>query len=804
MKFTLDWLRDYLKTDKTPQELADTLSRIGLEVEELEDKAAALAPFITAKVLDAKPHPDADKLQVLSVSTGSGEPLQIVCGAPNARAGLIGILARSGDLIPAFGEKLKDTKIRGVESQGMMCSMKELGLGQEHDGIIDLPADTKIGVPATDVLNAAVLFDAEVTSNRPDYLGVKGIARDLAAADKGAFLEDKIVKIKGTVKSPISLKLDKGTACPHFAAIYLKDVQNKESPKWLRDRLSDVGITPKSFLIDITNYMLMDWGRPMHAFDADKLNGDIHIRMAKKGERFTAVADNKEYILSGEETVVADDKHVALISGIMGAKDSGCDEKTKNILLIAEVLKPIEIMRISRKLKIDSDSKYRFERGVDPQSSVPAINKIAGLILEHCGGEASDILQAGEIPSDDRKINYDINNFKKKIGVELPAGMAMTILQKLGCEVNQNGHVLQIVPPSFRADIQYDYDITEELIRIYGYDKIEPVSLPMDPVIKPVLTPEQIRVFRTKRLMASLGFDETLSWSFVSSKLENEIGTGHAIKIGNPITVDHDVLRTTMLSSLLPVIANNHARDQLNLSLFEIAPIFHSDKPGDQEDVLCGVLTGRTGEKSWDNSTKEIDVYEAKATMMKVLSQWGLDNSVRIDPLEMQKGFHPHRFASVKLGKVEIARFGEIHPALTEKMKIKTRVCFFEIFLGRMPVKKAKGVIKTAAEHSNLQSVKRDFSFVVPRDMPASDLISAVKKAVPQNVYEDMILFDLYQAKKEDSRKAIGISLILSPQKTTFTDKEVEKISTDVITAVEKIGVSLRIKSIEISMEIKN
>ncbi|OQX93982.1 MAG: hypothetical protein B6I23_02670 [Rickettsiaceae bacterium 4572_127] len=328
MKFTLDWLGDHLKTEKSAEEIADKLSVIGLEVEELIDKNAPLKQFITAKVLSAEPHPNADKLQVLSVSTGSGEPLQIVCGAPNARKDLIGVLARSGDTIPAFGEKLKDTKIRGTESQGMMCSFNELGLLGDSDGIIDLPSDTKIGISADKILKGSVFFDAEVTSNRPDYLGVSGIARDLASADMGEFIEDKIAPIEGTIESPIKIKLDEKTACPHFSAIYIKGVKNKESPKWLADRLTEIGISPKSFLVDITNYILIDSCRPSHIFDADKLTGNLHIRLAKKGEKFTAIADKKNYKLLGEETVVADEKHIALISGIMGANESGCDENT--------------------------------------------------------------------------------------------------------------------------------------------------------------------------------------------------------------------------------------------------------------------------------------------------------------------------------------------------------------------------------------------------------------------------------------------------------------------------------------------
>ncbi|MHA1540923.1 MAG: phenylalanine--tRNA ligase subunit beta [Alphaproteobacteria bacterium] len=793
MKFTLDWLGDHLKTEKSAEEIADKLSVIGLEVEELIDKNAPLKQFITAKVLSAEPHPNADKLQVLSVSTGSGEPLQIVCGAPNARKDLIGVLARSGDTIPAFGEKLKDTKIRGTESQGMMCSFNELGLLGDSDGIIDLPSDTKIGISADKILKGSVFFDAEVTSNRPDYLGVSGIARDLASADMGEFIEDKIAPIEGTIESPIKIKLDEKTACPHFSAIYIKGVKNKESPKWLADRLTEIGISPKSFLVDITNYILIDSCRPSHIFDADKLTGNLHIRLAKKGEKFTAIADKKNYKLLGEETVVADEKHIALISGIMGANESGCDENTENILLIAETLNPIDIMRISRKLKIDSDSKYRFERGVDPKSAIPAINKITKMILENCGGEASKTISVGKIPDDNRKIKYDLKTFKKKIGIEISGKTATDILEKLGCKVSQNENVLTIIPPSFRADLEYDYDITEELVRIYGYDKITPISLPIDPVIKPVLLPEQVRTFRLKRLMASLGYDENLSWSFVHSKLEKIIGAGNAVEIANPITDQHDVLRTTVLSSLLPVIANNHARDQIDLSIFEIAPIFYSDKPDDQEDALCGVLTGRTGEKSWDNSTKECDVYDAKLGAMKVLAELGLDKNIKIEALEMRQGFHPHRFASLKLGKVEIGRFGEIHPALVKKLKIKTRVFFFELFLGRIPLKKQKSVVKKAVELSNLQSIRRDFSFIVDENMLANDLLKTVKKSIPQKVFEDIILFDVYQGKGiEEGKKAIAITVILSPQKTTFTDAEIENISKTIIDSVEKIGGKLR------------
>ena len=789
MKFTLDWLKDYLKTEKSAEEIADTLSVIGLEVEELEDKAAAVSHFITAKVLDAKPHPNADMLQVLTVSTGK-ETHEIVCGAKNARKGLVGVLARTGDMIPAFGEKLKPVKIRGVPSEGMMCSSKELGLGEDHDGIIDLPADTPIGVPAVDVLNPPVFFDAEVTSNRSDYLGVKGIARDLSAADIGAFQEEKILPIKGTVDCPIKISLDKNTACPAFFAIYIQDVQNKESPAWLKDRLSAIGINSKSFLIDITNYMLMDWGRPTHAFDADKLSGDLHIRLAKKDEKFTAVADDKEHVLSGEETVVADDKHIALLSGIMGAKNSGCDENTKNILLIAEVLNPIDIMRISRKLKIESDSKYRFERGVDPQSSEPALNKVAGQILEHCGGQVSDIISVGKIPEDTREIEYDLTQFKKKIGIEIPVGIAITILQKIGCEVSENGLVLKIKPPSFRADIEYAHDITEELIRLYGYDKVEPESLPMEPFIRPVLTPKQTRIFQTKRLVASLGYDETVSWSFVHSEIDKQFGSD-AVKIANPITPEHNVLRTKLLSSFIPMIKNNHARGQTNLSLFETGPVFLGDKPGEQEDVLGIVLTGQSHEKSWDNSEKEWTVYDAKATLMSVLKQWNLDTKVKVEMQETNAGFHPHRFAVLKLGNVEVGAFGELHPLFLKQQGIKTCVIFGELRLDNLPMKKKKSTAKNAAEISNLQSVRRDFSFIVEKEMLANDLLKTIKKVSP--LIKENFIFDVYSGKGiEEGKKAVSLTLLLEPKKTTFTEKELSDIQNNVIEAVEKIGGKIR------------
>ncbi|MBN2676211.1 MAG: phenylalanine--tRNA ligase subunit beta [Alphaproteobacteria bacterium] len=791
MKFTLDWIQDYLKTDKSPQEIANTLDVIGLEVEELEDKASGIKPLITAKVLEAKPHPNADKLQVLKVSTGK-ETYDVVCGAPNARKDLIGILAREGDFIPAFGEKLKGATIRGVASQGMMCSMRELGLGEDHDGIIDLPANTPIGISASEVLRAPVFFDAEVTSNRGDYLGVKGIARDLAAADAGAFQEDTILPVKGTVPCPIKISLEKDTACPAFFAIYLQDVQNKESPDWLKQRLSAIDIKPKSFLIDITNYMLMDWGRPTHAFDADKLSGDLTIRLAKKGEKFTAIADNKEYTLSGDETVVADKKHVALLSGIMGAKESGCDENTKNILLIAEVLDPIQIMQISRKLKIDSDSKYRFERSVDPQSCEPALNKLAGQILEYCGGHPSSIISVGKIPEDTRKIDYDLAQFKKKIGIEIPVGIAISILQKIGCTVSENGTVLTIIAPTFRADIVYPHDITEELIRLYGYDKVQPEALSIEPFVRPVLTPKQTRIFQTKRLMASMGYHETVSWSFVYSKTEDQIGWHNSsLKIANPITPEHDVLRTSLLSSFIPMIKNNHARGEKNLQIFEVGPVFWSDKPMDQEDVLGFVLTGQSHEKSWDHSEKECTVYDVKSTLMRVLDQWGLAEKVKIESLESARGFHPHRWGVLKLGNIEIGSFGEFHPLLLKENNIKTRAVFGQIYLDRIPLKKKKSTAKNATTFTNLQTVRRDFSFLVPKELEAEKVLKVIRKVSP--VIQNVFLFDVYAGKGiEDDYKSISLTVVLEPKKTTFTDEELSQIQKEIINIVTTVGGKVR------------
>ncbi len=791
MKFTLNWLKQYLDTDKTPAELADKLSLIGLEVEELIDPSETLKPFIVAEVLDAKPHPDADKLQVLSVSIGEGEPLQVVCGAPNAKKGLKGILARPGDMIPAFGEKIKKAKVRGVESCGMMCSMRELQLGQDHDGIIELDANAPVGTSAADVLKYEVVFDAEVTPNRPDYLGVKGIARDLAASGMGTMIDEQFDPVKSSIESVVSLAVadDAKEVCSYIGGIYSEIKRNPVRSGWIGDLLSAVGMNPKNFLVDVTNFMTLDSCRPMHAFDVDKLSGNLTVRQAKEGEKFVGL-DGVEYTLTSADTVVADDKGVQLLSGIMGAKSSGCDENTKNVFLIAETLDPVAIRRTARRHNIQSDAKFRFERGVDPASVGYGLSKATHMMNYVCKGEVSGLVEAGAVPSDDRSISYDLKSFKQLIGIDIPSDIAVNILTVLGCDVTGTD-VLTVVPPSYRQDLKEVHDITEELIRIWGYDKIVSQTLDINPVVKPVLLPAQTRLFQVKRLLASIGMNEALSWSFVSGKLEEKLIGQTGVRISNPITPDHDVLRQTGLSSLLPFVSSNQARGQLNLQLFECAPIFNGINPGDQEMVVTGVMSGESQEKSWDKREHAVDVMDAKEALFTVLDRLGLSDKVQLVTDELIPGVHPYRSARVLLGKFEIARFGEVHPMIIKDQSIKTGVAFFELFIDRIPLKAKKGTAKQELQTSAFQGVRRDFAFMADEDFKSGDLIKAVKKLNPQLI-TDVYLFDVYQGEKLNGKKSLAITVVMQPMDKTLTDADIELVAANVMITAEDLGLSLR------------
>ncbi len=785
MKFTYDWLKTYLKTEKSPKELADKLSLIGLEIEDLNDASENVKNFIVGEILEVSNHPNADKLHVLKVQAGK-DTYNIVCGAPNVKVGLKSVLARVGDEIPAYKEKLKASKIRGVDSEGMLCSEKELLISDSHEGIIELPSSAKHGDSALKYLKSDAVFDGEITPNRVDYLSVIGIARDLSAADCGEFILLKTPELKKDFEFDTDIKLEAKEVCPYFVCVQIKDVKNKVSPEPYTSRLKAIGINPKSFLIDITNYETIDQCRPMHAFDADKLKGKISIRYAKEGEKFVGL-DDKEYILSKTHCVLADENGVQLLSGIMGAKATGCDENTKNILLICETLVPSEIRRTARELKIESDAKFRFERGVDPLSALPGLKLAASLIKENCGGKISSVKELGTLPKDERKIDYNLSQFKKLIGIDIDKKLSVKILQNLGCEVKEKGDNLTITPPSFRQDLNYHYDITEELIRIYGYDKLTPAPLDRTNILRPTWTTEQIVEIKIKRALCSLGLYETLSWSFVHSEIQ-KLFTDEMVEIQNPIVDTFDTLQKTLLINLLKSVNYNQNKGNFNLPLFRTGPIFEGSNPGEQETVTCGILTGLNHEKSWQHNEKNYDVFDAKEKLFSVLNAFGLSQKVKIVQDSSCKYAHPKRFAKVMLGNIEIASFGQIHPFILKKFDIKGDVVFFQINQEKLPIKEKKQTALPELKLSQFQEVQRDFAFIAPFDFASIELISKVKSL--DTLISGVSVFDNYDMK--DGTKSLAINVKIQPFEKTLTDSDLETLSKKIIETADKQGLKLR------------
>ncbi|MDR1691676.1 MAG: phenylalanine--tRNA ligase subunit beta [Rickettsiales bacterium] len=786
MKFTYNWLKDYLKTDKSPCELAEKLSSAGLEIEDLHDISENLKQFVVGEVIELNKHPDADKLNVLKVQAGD-KIYDIVCGAPNVKKGMKSVLARTGDTIPLYNEKLKASLIRGVASDGMLCSEKELMISDNHEGIIELPSNAKHGENALNYFNLDAVFDGEITSNRPDYLGVIGIARDLAASGMGKFIDYKVPQIKSEFKSDVSMDLKAKETCPYFVAVVIKDLKNTKSPDETANRLKAIGINPKSFLIDITNYETIDKCRPMHAFDLDKLKGKFEIRYAKEGEKFVGL-DDKEYTLSKEDCVFADAGGVQLLSGIMGAKNSGCDENTKNILLVCETLKPTDIRKTATRLKVESDAKYRFERGVDPASALNGIKVSTAEILKVCGGQASQIFELGTPYKETRKIKYSLKDFKKLIGIEIPKKEALTILSSLGFAVSENGDTFEIIPPSDRQDINESHDITEELIRIYGYDKIVPAPLHFDPVLKPTLTPDQINDLKIKRALCSMNVCETLSWSFVDSN-EQELFLGEkGVEIANPITSNFDALQKTLLINLLRSVSLNQAKGNFNFALFRTGPVFYGTNPNEQETMTTCVLTGLSGDKNWQKTQKPYDVFDAKEKLFSVLNIFGLASKVAVIPANAPKYAHPKRFARVMLGREELAQFGQIHPYILKKLDIKGDVVFFQINQEKLPLKTRKQTALPQLKLSEFQSLTRDFAFIAPFEFASIDLINKVKGV--DNLISKVSLFDDYDMK--DGTKSLAINVVIQPYEKTLTDGEIELISNKIITTAETLGLKLR------------
>jgi phenylalanyl-tRNA synthetase beta chain len=795
VKFTLSWLKEHLETDADLATIVETLTRIGLEVESVENAAEKLAPFTIAQVLTATPHPEADKLQVLTVDAGpnhnKGEAIQVVCGAPNARAGLKGVFGAPGAYVPGSDLTLKVAAIRGVESRGMMCSVRELELGEEHDGIIELPADAPVGASyaAWAGLDDPVI-DVSVTPNRQDAMGVHGIARDLAAAGLGTLKPIEVPQIAGTYPCPIPIRTDDPDGCPAFFGRVIRGVTNGASPLWLQQRLKAVGQRPISALVDMTNFITLAYGRPLHVYDLARLDGAVVARRARESEEVLAL-NGKAYRLDPTMTVIADDREVHDIGGIMGGEHSGVGAETTDILIECAYFTPEHIALTGQKLGLVSDARSRFERGVDPMFLEDGLQLATKMAIELAGGEPSQIVRAGEPPRPERRIAYDPARCAGLAGVAVPEDRQQQILQRLGFTVTRDA-LWQVAVPSWRRDVDGAADIVEEVIRIEGLDQVPSTPLPRAPgVARPTATPEQLIERKARRAAAARGLNEAVTWSFIAEAEAAPFG-GSAWILANPISEEMKAMRPSLLPGLLAAAARNAARGIERIFLFEIGRRYLEEG---ERPTLGLLLAGPRGGRHWRQSKAGgVDAFDAKAETLAILAAAGAP----IDNLQVLGGapgvYHPGQSGRLCLGpKTALAEFGALHPAVLKAFDLDGPVVAAEIFLDAIPRRRGgAGQMRGAFAPPPLQPVTRDFAFLVPADLPADQLLRAVRGA-DKSVIAGATLFDLFtgQGVAED-RKSLAIEVVLQPTEKSFTDEELKAISERIVAAAAKVGAALR------------
>lgn len=797
MKFTLSWLKEHLETDATLEQIVEKLTDIGLEVDGVDDRASFKA-FTIAKVLTAVQHPDADKLRVLSVDTGDGKPLQVVCGAPNARAGMVGVLGRPGDYVPGLDVTLSVGKIRGVESFGMMCSERELELSEEHDGIIDLPADAPVGTSYASYIGIDdPIIEIGLTPNRADCAGVHGIARDLAAAGLGTLKGDKIEAVKGAGETPVKVVLDQPADkpfCNGFALRLVKGVKNTASPQWLQQRLKAIGLRPINALVDITNYVTFDYGRPLHVFDAAKVKGNLTVRAAKDGETILAL-DQREYKLSSDMYVIADDNGAESIAGIMGGEHSGCDENTTDVLIESALWDATMIARTGRQLGIVTDARYRFERGVDPEFMVSGLEYATKLVMDLCGGIPTETDVVGYQPYTPREITFPVAEVKRLTNLDVAYEEASQILSGLGFGVSGDGKaVLTVKVPSWRGDVEGKADLVEEVMRIHGLNEIEPQPLAnLGNVNGKILTTLQIRTRMARRMLASRGMMEAVTYSFIPEAHAKAFGGGKPeLKLANPIAADMSDMRPSLLPGLLVAAQRNADRGFADLALFEVSGTYEGDKPEDQRRVAGGIRRGTAGVEGsgrlWSGNASAVGVYDAKADALAALEAAGAP----VDRIQIEAGapewFHPGRSGTMKLGpKVVLGYFGEFHPDTLELLDVSGALCGFEVFIDAIPEPKKKATCtKPSLVLSQFQSVKRDFAFVVDSDVEAGSLIRAVMSA-DKKLISNAQVFDIFAgASLGENKKSVAIEVLLQPLERTLTEEDLEGVAKKIIEAVTK------------------
>ena len=796
MKFSLSWLKDHLDTTASAEEIAATLNAIGLEVEGVENPAEKLAGFKIARVLTAERHPNADKLQVLSVDTGDGEPLQVVCGAPNARAGLVGVLGLPGAVVPAGGFELKKSAIRGVESNGMMCSSRELDLGDDHAGIIELPADAPVGTLFADYQGADPVFDVAITPNRPDCMGVHGIARDLAAAGLGTLKPVTPASVNGSFDCPTEIRTDDPEGCPAFYGRVIRGVTNGASPEWMQARLKSAGQRPISALVDITNYVMLSYGRPAHAYDLAQLTGAIFARRAKDGETVLAL-NGKDYALDSGMTVIADEAGVHDIAGIMGGEHSGCSEATTDVLLEVAYFDPKRIGDTGRKLNLPSDARQRFERGVDPAFLDKGLDLLTQLILEICGGEASRVVRAGTPPSGTKVVPYHPSLALQLGGVAIADDAQKATLAALGFGLDARWNV---IVPSWRPDVDGAADIVEEVVRIHGLDNIESAPLPRtDGVARPTATAAQKLERRLRRAAAARGLNEAVTWSFLPEADAEAFaeGNGGLWVLANPISEDMKAMRPSLLPGLLAATRRNLDRGASGLRLFELGRRYlRGDKGHSDERLTLGaVLAGEKTPRGWaTGKAQSFDAYDAKAEALALLAEAGapVDNLQVMGEAGPQ--FHPGQSATLRLGpKTVLARFGMLHPAVLKQFDIDVPVAAVELFLDAIPARRgAPSFARAAYAPPPLQAVKRDFAFLVDAGLPAGDLVRTVRGADKANVVAARLFDDFRGQGVPEGQKSLAIEVTLQPGEKSYDEAELKAIAEKITAAAAKLGAVLR------------
>ncbi len=793
MKLTLSWLKDHLETEASLDEIVERLTSIGLEVESVDDKAG-LKPFVIARVMTAEKHPDADKLRVLTVDTGDGKPIQVVCGAPNARAGLVGAFAAPGTYVPGIDVTLSVGKIRGVESHGMMCSERELQLSDEHDGIIDLPQDAPVGASfATWAKLDDPVIDISLTPNRPDATSIHGIARDLAAAGLGKLKDGTIAPIAGDGPCPVTVTIEAPEFCPGFALRLVRGVKNGPSPKWLQQRLIAIGLRPINALVDITTYITFDRGRPLHVFDAAKVKGNLVVRRAKAGETVLAL-DGREYALTPEMCVIADENGVESIAGIMGGEHSGCDGNTTDVLIESALWAPLNIARTGRELGIITDARYRFERGVDPEFMVPGVELATRMVLDLCGGAASDTQVVGYAGHTPKLVSFPFSEVKRLTGIEVARTESLNILKRLGFEPREDGDPVDVAVPSWRPDIDGKADLVEEVMRIHGVDNIAPQPLGgQDAVNGRILTTLQVRTRAARRALAVRGMMEAVTWSFIPAKHAELFGGGQpALKLANPIAADMSDMRPSLLPGLIAAAQRNADRGIGDVALFEVSGTYEGDVPDKQRRVAAGVRRGTARHegsgRDWAGNVGPVGVFDAKADAIAALEAIGAP----VDRLQIETGapgwYHPGRSGVIKLGpKVVLGHFGEFHPKTLEGLDVSGPLCGFEVFVDVVPEPKAKPTrTKPRLDLSAFQQVTRDFAFVVDRSVEAGALTKAAL-AADRKLITGVSVFDVFEgAAIGPDKKSIAIEVSIQPMEKTLTDEDFEALAGKIADNVRK------------------